>query len=720
MRFIVKISAVLAALLLFAFSPTDGNCRKKRAYLDTFVDTIMTNLRNRAKYYHSARPDYEAFVYVRSNADILKRNILHDYIPYLSKAKKGINHYEADFLGTATFTNPNMYNQIYFPITPNKSQFIEKHMELIVPKNMKLNVYSQYLTGGTYSPLAYKSWKYYRFKLDSIWQHGGHTYYKIHYAPKFSNYKFVQGYLITSNRNWGIREMHYRSGTAFVGYTNHVKMGKEFGPDEFLPAEINMNTKAAILGNHLIGEYNARINYKSIKESHIIKERGREKYNLTQLYNTRNDTLSSLANYIKNFRDSVVMADMPEMMQTEEAPAKDSVKSSAAWSKMGSFFIKDHSLDLKQMGELRLYPLISPVLFNYSSSKGLSYTQKFKYRRVTPKDRLIYIEPRIGYNFKYKEFYWGVKGELNYSPRHMSRLFIDIGNGNKIKTDKIRNELAKVPFMVFDSTQLNLRDFRNSYAKMGHKIEVSNGFTVSTNLSVLTYHERNSSNLTVIHPMSIHVKRSREIARNTYRSFVPEIELTYTPHQYYRYNGHRKEYLYSRFPTFTINYAKAIKGVLNSTTGYNRIEFDMNQQSDIGPMHRLFYRIGAGAFINYTDLFFAEFNFLRKNNLPSGWDDDIGGAFQLLSRHKYNEIDKYLRANVRYDAPILLLSSILRKIKYINKEKLYCNLLFTDIMDPYIEMGYGVGTHLFNVGVFWGGEITRWDTVGIKFSLEFE
>ena len=159
---------------------------------------------------------------------------------------------------------------------------------------------------------------------------------------------------------------------------------------------------------------------------------------------------------------------------------------------------------------------------------------------------------------------------------------------------------------------------------------------------------------------------------------------------------------------------------MNSTTEYDRIEFDMNRKRDIGPMHKLFYRIGAGGFFNATDLFFAEFNYLRKNNLPSGWDDDIGGAFHLLNRYQYNEIEKYFRVNVQYDAPILLMSTVLRKIKYITKEKLYCNLLFADTMKPYIEIGYGIGTHLFNVGLFWGGEMNKWDSVGVKFSLEIE
>ena len=134
--------------------------------------------------------------------------------------------------------------------------------------------------------------------------------------------------------------------------------------------------------------------------------------------------------------------------------------------------------------------------------------------------------------------------------------------------------------------------------------------------------------------------------------------------------------------------------------------------------HTLYYRVGAGMFFNYTDLFFAEFNYFRKNNLPAGWDDDIGGAFQLLRRHQYNEVDKYVRANIRYDAPFLLVPSIFKNVKYITREKIYCNILFANTMKPYFEVGYGIGTYLFNVGLFWGGQVNKPDAVGVKFTFE--
>ena len=272
----------------------------------------------------------------------------------------------------------------------------------------------------------------------------------------------------------------------------------------------------------------------------------------------------------------------------------------------------------------------------------------------------------------------------------MGRIFIDLGNGNKFasRQPQLSDTLGGKP-----------NEFRAIHARAGHKIEVSNGLTLSTNLALHQYRQlRNHTNF--------------------YSTFVPEIELQYTPHQYYYMNGERKVYLYSRYPTFTLNFAHSFKNILGSTTKFNKVEFDMQQRVKVGPMHALHYRVGFGLFYDYSDLHFAEFNNLRRNNLPEGWHDDIGGTFHLLTTVKYNEIDKYLRANIKYDAPLILVPSLFKKVKYITKERLYCNMLLVDTMDPYIEMGYGIGTNIFNIGLFWGGEITKWDMVGVKFTFE--
>ena len=147
------------------------------------------------------------------------------------------------------------------------------------------------------------------------------------------------------------------------------------------------------------------------------------------------------------------------------------------------------------------------------------------------------------------------------------------------------------------------------------------------------------------------------------------IELVYSPNQYYYIKDGRKVYLYSRYPTFSINYAKALKNVLNTTTSYNKLEFDMHQTLDLGPLSQLSYRVGTGFFFNSTNLNFTDYNYLKRGNMPEGWNDDIGGTFQLLRSHQYRHIEKYIRAHIKYDAPLLLVPTI-SHLKYSTRRLL--------------------------------------------------
>ena len=57
------------------------------------------------------------------------------------------------------------------------------------------------------------------------------------------------------------------------------------------------------------------------------------------------------------------------------------------------------------------------------------------------------------------------------------------------------------------------------------------------------------SKLRSSHQMSEDVK---DLTGGMYKTFTPMIGLTWTPRQYYRFNGKRKEYPVSRFPVFSI------------------------------------------------------------------------------------------------------------------------------------------------------------------------
>ena len=583
---------------------------------------IMDSLRHYAQERDRASLPYEAHLKVKSQVDVLHKGVFPSLMPYLNKAKLNEGSFTQEYIGKLEHTEEDSTKTSLTPLAKENSLIVKEFTQHITSLSHRINLYSQYMFGNIYSPLAYLSGKYYNFSLDSMWNVRGENFCRIGFSPKISNYKFVEGYMTVAQGNWSVRSMKFSGNVEFVDYCNEVQMGSEGSGQELFPVQLDVKVKGAFIGTRINGECSQEFSYTRIGDRNFLPD-------------------SSL---------QLPQVDTASIADTKHAKVE--------------FFVKDHSLDLKEKGYLHIAPLVSPLLFHYSTHSGLSYTQKLKYTRQLKEGRMFRIEPLIGYNFKYKEFYWAGKGDYLFSNKYNGRIFIEAGNG--------------VP-----------QSFRTSYIKLGHTVEVADNITFTATAAQLRYSWLKPED----HPNE----------KPSYTTFVPEVELQY------RKNG---------YPTVTLGYAHSIKGIIGSDVEFGRAELDIQHKIDVGPMHSLTYRAGFGIAFDYNYLYFVQFKNLRDNHLPHGWDDDIGGTFNLLSSVKYNEIDKYLRANVQYDAPLLLVPTLLRKVKFITKERLYCNLLLVDTMSPYVEMGYGIGTNIFNMGVFWGGEVDKWDRIGVKFTFE--
>lgn len=617
-------SIIVLAVILGAMCPAEALClgNKASSKKEFTLPQVLDSLRYHAQLRWENSKSYEANLNVKSEVEVLHKGAFPRLMPYLNKVKLSEGIFTQEYYGTMQRYSVDTINTKLVSITKESSLIVSEFTQHIASLSQKINLYSQYIYGNIYSPLAYSSGKYYDFSLDSLWKEKGRQYFKISFSPKISNYKFVDGYMIAESDNWSVRSLHIDGNVEFVQYSNIVYMGEEGSMQEDFPVQLNVKIKGNFLGTKVNGECIQLFDYTRIGTHNIL---GRE---------------------------------------TVQVPKSDSTIKSNDNSIKGSFFVKDHSLNINDKVNLYIAPLVSPLLFHFSTHSGLSYTQKLKYTRQLPKERMLKLEPLVGYNFKYKEFYWAGKGDYLYSPKYNGRIFIEAGNG--------------VP-----------QSFRTSYAKLGHTIEVADNITFTATAAQLRYSWLNPEN----HPNE----------KPSYTTFAPELELQY-----------RKQ----GFPTVTLGYAHSIKGIIGSDVEFGRAELDIQHKIDVGPMHSITYRAGLGIAFDYNYLYFVQFKNLRDNHLPHGWDDDIGGTFNLLSSVKYNEIDKYLRANVQYDAPLLLVPTLLRKVKFITKERLYCNLLLVDTMSPYVEMGYGIGTNIFNMGVFWGGEVDKWDRIGVKFTFE--
>ena len=679
--------------------------------------------------------EYTAYLYTKGYINIPKSNILINYIPFMFKRMKNVKEYITESYSELHYTAPDIFDRKIKAYHGTIDKLRGFNLEML--DYFDINVYDNSVFNvKLISPLSKKAKKYYEYQIDSVYRdENGILLYHLSFIPKYSSFQLINGYMIICDQTWHIHEFKFNGRSEYLDYTNKMQMSKSPSrPEDFLPGRFDSQMSFHLLGNVIESNFTINMNYTSVKlsEPDSVVENNKEKYDLTQSFRLRNDSSTFILTDSSRFAElrPFPLNEKEKNIYTKYYAKKGSgqiklegneeIKKSVFWGDVSDLLIGSYSISSPQIGRVRFSPLLNPFSLSYSGKDGISYKHKVRYQRLFSRNKSLNIMPMIGYNFQYKEFYWRMPVEYEYLPEKIGTFTLNIGNGNRIYNSEILDEIKEIPDSIFDFNKIHLDYFRDLYMELYHKIEILNGLSVAAGISLHHRKAINKSDFTQPEN-NLPVELRNEYAekyRNYYNSFAPRIKISWTPMQYYYRADNEKINLHSKWPTYSFDYERGIKGLLTNSGEFERLEFDMQHTVPLGLLRTLYYRAGAGIFTNKGDLFFVDFRNFEKNNLPSGWNDDIGGTFQNLDRRWYNASKEYLRANMTYEAPFLLTSYIFKHLPNIINERIYAGFLTMPHLNPYIELGYGIGTHFFDFGVFFSNKNGKFHDAGIKFTLE--
>ena len=691
-------------------------------------DSILQCIFQFSPFYSRIIDEYKADLYIKGKVKVHKRNHLIRYVPSMFRFEKHINDYLMESLSELHYTAPDIYDRKIKAVSTtfprNRGQITD------VMDYLNMNIYSSSLMSDKLlSPLDKKSSRYYHYLLDSIAGSSDCQRYKILIIPKFRGTQLVSGYMWVSDQIWTIRELYIEGVYDVIRFKVRVKMGEE-GDVEFLPVQFDLNLVFKFLGNHLEMDIGAWLKYNEIKFYEGAARRKSQKkhhHDLTESYKLTCDSEQLITDKEKfNELRPIPLSALEDSLYRSYAlrqdtllrvPKKKKNEHLEFWGELGDMLISSYNVNLSSMGSVRCSPLINPVLLDYSHSRGFSYKQKFKYSRLFHDGRVLRISPQIGYNFTHKELYVKADADWQYWPEKQASFEVSVGNGNRIYSSVVLDQLKQLPDSTFNFDQLELDYFKDVYLNLFHNIEIVNGLFVK-GVSVHWRYLINNSKVILEKPLPDKDWAALRGIRSEYNSFAPRIRIEWTPGMYYYMNGRRKMNVGSSMPTFMLDYERGIKGVFKSTGAHERWEFDIQQNLKLSGIRSIGYRIGGGMFTKQEDMYFVDFANFARRNLPEGWNDDIGGTFQLLDGRWYNSSRQYWRGNFTYESPFILLKPLNRWLGLVQQERLYGGILFMPHLNPYIELGYGIGTHIFDVGAFVSTINGQFDTFGFKFTFE--
>jgi hypothetical protein len=690
------------------------------------VDTVMKRAMSAAEKYNDLVESFSAEVYTRTYVETVKKNFLYKYTRLIPRfVLHDPNNDEAviETLSDLRFDYPNSFVQDVRHVTGTLTG--RKDINMIPFELLNINIYGETTNDESFfMPVRFSTSKYYRYSLTRTFTENGKTYYSIGFDPVYENSKLLKGSFIVERGTWRVIFFRGEGTDIFSNFSFEMTMGDEWITN-YLPVRFIIYETVSYLGNVLANRHLATIDYREIRLRQSVEPE--RSLNLSDFYKVRLDSVpllsdSSFWNERRPIplqaRERDVLAQHRRRM--EEMAARraggDSLRSTNIAQQVAQRVVMNSNYRYRSTA-IGYSGLLNPLMIGYTSRDGMTYHQKLSFNFDLKRNRTVKMVAFAGYMFRHREFLSDLTATWNYEPYRLGSATVSVGNGtptySSLFVDQIQDSLNSRGISFED---ISVNYYRDYYLKVFNTFEVTNGLLLQAGVD---YHIRKSRD---------NMSRLRSAASDSEpivnlfgvrKSFAPFIRISWTPRQYYRYDGRQKIYERSHFPTFKLELSRSFQHILGSTSEYNRVELDISQNIAFGLRHSLQYHLGAGGFINQKTEYFADFVYFSKNNFPENWNDGLGGIFNLLSRDLYNASDSYIQAHVLFEAPFLILKNIPFVSEFARNERIYLSHLYTPQIISYTEAGYGIGNRFFNAGFFCSFHKASFRQLGVRMAFEF-
>lgn len=615
----------------------------------------------------------EQNMYLRYTLNTERRNPTLFLVPTMYAIAKG----ERDFIGES-------YCKIKFRDINDYDLNRQVVCGTIPHNNFAMSVMTQYLTPDLYgismypekilSPFNRRNRYYYKYRVQ---QYG--DFAVVRFRPRVSNTQLVKGRAMVDTQTGRVIETTFDGEFDMIRFTVSAQMGRDMTKNP-LPEQCYTTARFKFFGNKINSTFSAVYNCPT---------------SLPDTINEKADKamMDSLRPFALRHKEELLYQQYEQMSQPTDSVQKDTTEleksnhtKAKLWNAIGENLISSQQANAGAFS-MTLSPLLNPQYVSYSKSRGISYKISLGLQYTWNSHRYLTLNPQFGYNFKKSQFYYTVPLRMNYNPKRNGYAEFLWANGNRISSGSLIDDLQEKT-----GEKMDLPEFKDEHFQLINNVVAFDWLEIK---SGLVYHRRRATNRGFMRQYDM---------PEEYRSFAPTISVHLTP--------------WRKGPTLTTNYERGIKNVLKSNLKYARWEFDASHKINFGSLQIINWRAGAGFYTTRNSDYFVDFENFRDNNLPSGWQDDWSGQFQLLDSRWYNESNYYLRGHLSFESPLLALGWIPLLGKMVETERFYLSTLNIEKTRQYSEIGYGFTNRFFSAAVFGSFLGTKFQEIECKFTIE--
>ena len=558
----------------------------------------------------------------------------------------------------------------------------------VMLKYLTPNIYSETIIDNTLiSPFHANNHRFYHYKASNM--SNGQTL--LAFTPKRNNTQLVIGTAIVDTPSGRIVSCDLTGEYDMISFQMHLDMGKD-DTHSPTPSRCEVNFKFAFLNSKVTGRHLACYGLsKPIPTSNAITS-----YDKLCLLRPEPLSANEQAAYDKFLRQQRAQDSISsDTIQTHSQKRRRNFAKEVLWDMVGDNMfnrIKTH-FGLNNQGYIRLNPVLNPLYMGYDHYRGFTYKVDLRASYQLSHNSELSMRLKAGYAFKQQQLFFRLPVYYYFNKLRNGYLKIEWNNGNHIHNASVRRKIEEEQpdSSIYNYDRLN--EFKQTELRAIANYDISAKWSVQ--LGALFQRKK-----------AVHQNDFDTFGwKKEYRSFAPVAELQYRP---LGWSG----------PVVTLDYDRGIKGIAKANTGYERWELNADYIHHINRLQSWQMRVGTGFYtLKDREAYFLNYENFRENNLPNGWNDDWSGNFELLRSDSYNASEYYIRANVTYESPLLLLSWLPWIGHYMEMERVYVSTLDVRHIHPYVEAGYGFTCRFMSMGFFLSnGRGNR--TVGVTFGFE--
>ncbi|MCG6186282.1 DUF5686 and carboxypeptidase regulatory-like domain-containing protein [Maribellus maritimus] len=477
----------------------------------------------------------------------------------------------------------------------------------------------------------------------------------------------------------------------------------------------------------------ARLNRKILKEQYQDSTFA-SSYNSNYNIEERKDTLASDTFAWDSVRTipltpaeikSYAMSDSLVKMKTQKpdstADSKTGFKNSVAMKIFTGY------PDLYRDSMVRVsYPgLLATENADYNAVDGYKYKQSVRFFADLDSGKYVRVTPEMGYAFNRKAIFWSVNSRFQNLLAKNNQLEISFGKESrdfKFNDQGINPDLNSISSWFFGENYMRLYEtgfFRFNMAQKAFKSFYLKGLVDYNHFSPL---ENNASySLSDKKEYSPNIPKGLDINSpflQEQKSLVYALGLSYRKYQRKPWLQNSGFLMISDFYDFLLSYKQGVKGIVNSTSDFSRLDFKFRHQANLTPTSGIDWQLSTGYFFNANQLHFSQFKHFQISEIIVPFKN-FTHTFQLLNDYEFSTSDKYINAGFEFRTEYLLIRYLSLFNKRTWSESFHLNYLSTPTLNNYWEAGYSLNNLFFvgNFGVFAGFSESSFESISVKFSI---